>query len=382
MVSKPYQTRVPSNASIVAFPMHGQQKLIAEGYRTRDGHLIEWMARKLRGHGPIAVVSRPEPLPLEWLSRVDYSTAVENTIPIRLTSARIPKLRDRRRWWVDSLNAYPSNVGSAGTAAIVWNPMMGISRSRKSLFHPDRKIVFDLLDDWTIHYAFEAIRDDVRHAYQEMFDRADYVTANAEGTLALARRFGREDCILLPNGVDPERFDEASRATGPITVGYVGKIGKRLNLDLIVNTATALPEINFVFAGPILDREYRKPLASLPNVELLGDVHYDNVPALLQEFDIGWVPHNVGGGEVGGDVIKTYEYRAAGLPVLTTPISGARTRGLNSVAVHEQIDHVGWIRDKANSGLRVERVAGNIPEETTWEHKADLIIKSLYPKGI
>ena len=85
----------------------------------------------------------------------------------------------------------------------------------------------------------------------------------------------------------------------------------------LIRSATGLnPGVDFTFAGPALTRESKRQMASMPrNVHYLqGDVIYPHIPDLLQTFDIGWIPHRVGQGEVGGDAIKLYEYRAAGLP--------------------------------------------------------------------
>ncbi|MFD6897741.1 glycosyltransferase [Rhodococcus sp. NPDC060086] len=157
----------------------------------------------------------------------------------------------------------------------------------------------------------------------------------------------------------------------------MGKIGNRLDLELIVSVADALPDVRFVFAGPILDSDYRKPLESAANIELLGDVHYEDIPRLLQTFDIGWVPHNVGALEVGGDVLKTYEYRAAGLVVLSTPVAGAGQRGLKEVHVVARGGQLEWIRNKIASNTRVKRVAEIFSDDHTWEGKAEGILADL-----
>ncbi|WP_219819744.1 glycosyltransferase [Pseudoclavibacter sp. RFBB5] len=228
-----------------------------------------------------------------------------------------------------------------------------------------------------MHFAFAGISEDVLRAYRAAFEKADSVTANAEGTLELAHRFGRKDAVLLPNGVDPERFSRRSEPTGALNIGYVGKIGKRVDLACIVETAESNPDVTFTFAGPILDEEYRAPLSALPNLRLLGDVHYTDVPDLLQSFDVGWVPHRVGEGEVGGDVIKTYEYRAAGLPVLATPFAGVEQRGFAGLHVLEGTRHGSWIKDLASKHSRVSRVEEDFPELMTWESKARRI-RGLY----
>jgi len=186
----------------------------------------------------------------------------------------------------------------------------------------------------------------------------------------LAHRFGREDAILIPNGVDPDRYSTTPNGINMFTVGYIGKIGKRLDLELILRAANENPEVHFIFAGPILDREYREPLAAVPNIELMGDVHYRDTPALMQRFSIGWVPHRVGAGEVGGDVIKTYEYRASGLPVLTTPIAFANSRGLSEVNVVDREFQSEWIATRSRNESPLLRVEEAFSNDVTWKHKA------------
>jgi glycosyltransferase involved in cell wall biosynthesis len=363
-------------ASLLAYPMHGQRKLLSEGYRTRDGHFIEWFGRRAPGRG-VKVVSRPEPRLLTRPLPADRAIAA-GTHSVETATWRLPDPRDRRRWWQRSAAAYPTIPASqADSPAVVWNPFVATAPTPANPFAGKRIVVLDLLDDWSFHYAFASIRDEVEAAYAAAFANATHVTANGAGTADLARRFGRDDVILLPNGCDPERYSTTSTATGPLTIGYVGKIGRRLDLEGIVDTVTALPEASFVFAGPILDAEYRPVLESLANVTLLGDVHYDDVPALLQTFDIGWVPHHVGEREVGGDVIKSYEYRAAGLPVLSTPVSGMTERGLDHVAALPMADHVAWLVAQLQAGPRVSRRVSPLPASTTWESKAATLLDLL-----
>jgi glycosyltransferase involved in cell wall biosynthesis len=238
-------------------------------------------------------------------------------------------------------------------------------------------VLFDLLDDWSIHPAFRVIRPDIERAYAEWFDIAAIVTANSEGTLALAHRHGRSDAIMLPNGCDPDRFSSAYRPSARFTVGYGGKIGHRLDFDLIEACCRMLPDVQFEFAGPLLARGYGKRLRSLPNIKLLGDVRYDRYPGAFARWDIAWVPHSVGANEVGGDAIKLYEYRAAGLPVLTTKIVGWQ-RAPEGVRALERDEVPSALASLASRGpgstIRDRYIT---PRENTWQFKAEYLLERL-----
>ena len=358
--------------SALAYPMHGQHKLSNEGYRTRDGHIIEWLGRQANGsQASIKVVSRPEP----WImapSRRIRGKVAPGTTPVSTWTWRLPNVRDPRYWWVTSAGDYP-RLGDIGRApAVVWNPLVALAPPGRNPFKAKSVVVLDLLDDWTIHHAFESIRDEVELAYRMAFAASQAVFANSEGTLRLAHRFGRPDAVLMPNGVDPERFAVSSSARGPVTIGYVGKIGRRLDAGLIDKVCRAFPQLRFVFAGPFLERRdsYKLMLSKLPNVEILGDVRYEDVPALMATFDLGWVPHSVGDDEVGGDAIKTYEYRAAGLQVLTTPIIGAGRTLTEGVHVVPRSEQVAWIKETIVGHERIARMPSEIPLEFTWRYKA------------
>lgn len=367
---------VGTTPAVVAFPMHGYHKMISEGFRTRDAHVIEWVARLLPPTQHVVVASRPEPWPRRILALRGREPSHDGLVPLNADVLALPSLRDRHSWWLSSLRHYRSIDSFGDVPVIAWNPLLAAA-PHVDLFSRSRPVLLDLLDDWTIHPAFASMRPAIDRAYGRFFDNASVVIANSEGTQALAVRYGRSDVRLVSNGVDPDRFDPSSTASGRPTVGYVGKIGSRLDAALIRTTCLALPEVRFVFAGPVLQRGWDRHLKPLPNLEMLGDVHYADLPNLLRSFDVGWVPHAVGPGEVGGDVIKTYEYRAAALPVLATPIIGVRERPIDGVVVADASKHPSLLREWFAGRTRMPRQPVEIPAELTWSHKARLLMALL-----
>ena len=363
---------------VLSYPLHGQHKLSNHGYRTRDGHIIEWLGRFAAERASIInVISRPEPLVLAPFRRIRGPVAL-GTVPVQTITWRVPNL-DPKQWWVRSAPAYPKVARFGQAPVVTWNPFTAMAPIGRSPFSRGRTVALDLLDDWTVHYAFRSIRREVEDAYRHAFDSSSVVFANAEGTLALAHRFGRSDAQLITNGVDPDKFAVTPNAHGPLTIGYAGLIGNRLNAQLISDVCEALPHVRFVFAGPFVDAgsKYQKLLTNIPNVELVGDVYYGDLPALLATFDLGWVPHAVGEGELGGDAIKIYEYRAAGLQVLTTPIMGAGRVLSDGVHVIPAAEQVSWLIEATTGSERLDRVAADIPAELTWRFKAQRFAEAL-----
>lgn len=360
--------------------MHGEVKLRKEGYRTRDGHMLEWIGN-LRPDLPVTVRSRPEPFPRVSLARRHGFARPDWTweSPQPLT---VPPLKAKREWWVKSLQFEPSDQVSYD-AAIVWNPIAGAHLLDRTV--RAERIAVDLLDDWTVHVAFEPIHPELEKAYARVFDLAYVITANSEGTVKLAARFGHE-AVLLPNGVDAERFASAgdSRAAGTqLVVGYAGKLSERLDLEMVTGAAARLPDVRFDIAGPLTsatpraDREIRRALEAQPNIHLLGDVPYEQLPDLIATWDIGWVPHRIGKFEVGGDVIKTYEYRAAALPTIITPIIGADRAPAGVTVVASVEDAAGAIEAIAGSGSRPDRIPADLPPSMSWREKTGYLLDAL-----
>jgi glycosyltransferase involved in cell wall biosynthesis len=353
----------PAHPRLLALPLHGEAKLRAEGMRTRDAHLLEWMV-KLRPGLAVELYSRAEPWPRVSLARRRGGALPERfecSSPQPLT---LPPLRDRKRWWARS-RRYAAAHPAAVDAGISWNPFATVPAHDGA-----RPLLLDLLDDMLIHPEFASIRGEVEASYRRWLGAAELVTANSEATLALARSFGRDDAVLILNGCDPERFTTEHRPAAAFTVGYGGKISERLDVELIRECAAALPAVRFQFVGQILSRRVKAAAAGLPNLEFVGDVAYPDYPASFHAWDVAWVPHVVGAGETGGDLIKLYEYRAAGLPTVSTRVGGWE-RAAAGVEVLDRERIAPALAGLAAGGPgSVPRLPHRIPVEQTWSHKA------------
>ena len=113
-------------------------------------------------------------------------------------------------------------------------------------------------------------------------------------------------------------------------------------------------------------------------MKLLGDIRYDQYPHVLRHWDVAWAPHRTGKYEVGGDLIKLYEYRAAGLPTVCTRVIGWE-RALDGVRMVDRehvVDAVKLLLSDQNPG-GIPREPFDVPKEMWWRTKAEALVDDL-----
>ena len=156
----------------------------------------------------------------------------------------------------------------------------------------------------------------------EIARRVDQVIASST---ALQEKFRRRGLAveLVRNGLDPNPQALGGAAEGEQVFGYVGTIGAWFDWALLAKMAGALPAVRFDLIGPVM----APPKAPLPaNVHLLGECASAEVPSRLGGCTAGLIPFKVNGLTAAVDPIKYYEYRAAGLPVISTRFGEMRQR--------------------------------------------------------
>jgi len=174
----------------------------------------------------------------------------------------------------------------------------------------------------------------LRELERRMAKSAEMVVVTGDRLLDYVKRLGPQQTLLIPNGVETEHFSsphpipaEYASIPAPRAV-FVGTIAEWFDPDLVMTVARALPNVSFVIIGPGKDRIAR--IGGLANVHVLGPRPYASVPAYMQHADIGLIPFSrIGMEDFVDDInpLKLYEYMAAGLPVVSTPIGQAVASG-------------------------------------------------------
>ena len=386
---------------LVALPFHDWRKFQAEGFRTRDAHLLQEFERNRRIEAVLVInrpVSRAERLSRRteaFVSGRVVSSFERHGRRARLTQVGkrttvldiadpswIGPALKRRGWWFDVF-AEPATIECIRWAIetnhaqdapwIAWHPAIaGAVRSLKP-----RRLVFDLLDNWLIHPVLARESHRARAAYAELLPSASATFVSGPASARVLATWA-PDAQILANGVDPSTFlgpfDRPDDLPPSPVVGYAGKLARRIDAELVAATAMQLPDVTFAFLGPTLESSPLRPMLHQRNVLLLGDRPYDALPAYVAWFDVAWIPHKVGAGESGGDPIKLYEYWAAGRQVVSTPIDGMEANAKQAHIVRTADESAAVIRGLLSGAVPPKPTT--VPRERTWQAIASRLIEA------
>ncbi|MTD44728.1 glycosyltransferase [Conexibacter sp. W3-3-2] len=191
-------------------------------------------------------------------------------------------------------------------------------------------VVYHCVDDIGAQDGIDAsVYVDAEHRFAA---RADLVLASS-AILAARMRDLNDRVVDAPNVADVAAFAAAlgpGPVDGPVAalpgprLVFTGAVAaKKLDVDLLAGVARARPGWSIALVGPVglgdpaadISR-----LTDLPNVHLLGARSYEELPAVLRAADVALIPYRRSPLTDSIFPMKVYEYLAAGLPVVSTPL--------------------------------------------------------------
>ena len=298
---------------------------VAWGFHAHRPHkFVEWFHRETDGE-----VLWVNPYPTRLPSRQDW----------RHLRRGVSALSSERPSWLTLLQpkAFPIEPlpGARGVNRLLWRNMartaggfaaggtciLGIGKPCDlALYLIERirvkKSFFDAMDDFPAFYVGISRKKLIKKELA-IVSKVDKLLTSS--TALMQRwRYHRRDAVLALNGCDPDGFSSAGvleRIFDANLLGYIGTIGEWFDWEIVFKLAQVKPRMNIHVIGPVV--------AALPerlpkNIKLLGPCRNDEAISAMGKFSIGLIPFKQNRLTASVDPIKYYEYRAMGLPVIST----------------------------------------------------------------
>jgi teichuronic acid biosynthesis glycosyltransferase TuaH len=222
-----------------------------------------------------------------------------------------------------------------------------------------------------------------------LVNESDLVICTSKALYEEKKPFNKHT-YFVPNATDSEHIskilegsdvhDKLKGLPRPI-VGYLGTIERRINYALVEQVVLANPEKTFIFAGPVLDNYVPEKLYNIANLHIIGAVPYEEVPQVINSFDIAIIPFKR---DIVSNTIfpiKLFEYLSAGKPVIMTDFNTdlKEFTGNQVEYCHDATSFTSALNDSLanNSPEKVkDRIA--LAKQNTWEKRSDRISEIIH----
>lgn len=235
---------------------------------------------------------------------------------------------------------------------------------------PDHLSFYDAMDNFPAFYSGFSRRS---------MERTEAVLASRVGRISvssteLARRFFiyRSKTKIACNACESDALPAVTnlpRTKDKLVLGFVGTIGRWFDWPLVCAFARQSPSLKIRLIGPV----FHPPHEALPrNIELLPACNHPAAIRAMQSFTVGLIPFKQTDLTASVDPIKYYEYRALGLPVLSTKFGEMAHRN-NQPGVF-LVDKETELKCLIESALAYESEADeirNFRTANTWEKRFD-----------
>ena len=210
--------------------------------------------------------------------------------------------------------------------------------------------------------------------------RVDVLSAVSVDLAQMLQRMGpRRPVEVVPNGATPPAADVMGVERRPSAV-LVGQLNERLDIDLL--QAVVDEGVPLLILGPRTDRDpaQRARLDSLlrqPGVDWLGPVPREEVTRHLASSSVGLTPYVINDFNRSSFPLKTLEYLAAGLGVVSTPLESLYWLGTDLVDVASTPQEFGQaVRRLADApqDLELETRRRAFTEQHSWDARVSQLL--------
>jgi len=250
------------------------------------------------------------------------------------------------------------------------------------------KLVYDCMD---LHRGFSNSNIFTQRDEKRLLQASDLVLASSINLYKHAKEINKQT-VLIPNGTDYEFFHQAKNPmeiveianTSKPIIGYYGAIANWFDTHLVGELASNHPEWEFLLIGRT-DLADLEPLEGLPNLQLLGEKPYSELPGYLSNFDVCIIPFKKSPLTQATNPVKLFEYLSAGKPIVSTHLDEiaryekyvrlAETTGEWELAIQQSLEE--------NRTTELLNNRFDFAMKNSWKNRAKRIKKAyvkLFPK--
>jgi hypothetical protein len=234
--------------------------------------------------------------------------------PKSLPIEPLPASHHLQKWlWNDLISELKTFALSAETIIAIGKPSLFALQVLNTL--PDCKSVYDAMDDYPQFY---------RGLSKMAFARREAllvskVDAMLVSSTSLFEKWQKTHSNIqkVCNGLASEVFENLPvvEKGKSIILGYLGTLAEWFDWDWVIALAQQNPSAVVRLIGPV----YGDMPSNLPtNIEILPACDHQQAINAMQQFSVGLIPFKQNALTASVDPIKFYEYRALGLPVVST----------------------------------------------------------------
>jgi glycosyltransferase involved in cell wall biosynthesis len=201
--------------------------------------------------------------------------------------------------------------------------------------------------------------------------------------------------IVVPNGVDPDRFAADPQRDGPFTAGFIGTLKPWHDTATLVaclpHLRARIPEARLLIVGEGPERAHLRAQAEALElahaVEFTGALKPEAVPAALARMHVGAAPYR-GAQAFYFSPLKLYEYMAAGLPVVASDVGDLAgivgTAGAGRIVAPDRPDLLAdaladLAADPARAAVMGRAGRAHVRAHHGWDRVLDRILDGLAP---
>jgi len=279
--------------------------------------------------------------------------------------------------------------------------ILGIKKPVIWLCHPYDECILDYMNDrtascfdwaelwseWFIEFSSKRLHF-VAELEERIIRKSDISFVVSEELLKRARRYN-SNSYFLGSGAPIEMFQNTDENFIPSDIkeirkpiiGYVGTIGERIDVPLLLKISDNFPDGSLVIIGKLLkdriDADIPDELEKKGNVYFLGEKDYELLPLYISHFKVGIIPYIPEKMKLN-EPTKHYDYLAAGKPVVSTAlVELVRFKDLILIAAtHDEF--LKLLREAINKDdVDSSRKRLNFIEKNSWSARADEILERI-----